>query len=57
MEDKSVYGYRNCYRYDPEELIDFKAQSMIANQLMDYKARGHKVEATRTGRCGRNKNL
>jgi hypothetical protein len=28
----------------PEELIDFKSQSMIANQLMDYKARGHKVE-------------
>jgi len=28
----------------PEELIDFKSQSMIANQLMDYKLRGHKVE-------------
>jgi hypothetical protein len=28
----------------PEELIDFKSQSMIANQLMDYKTRGHKVE-------------
>jgi len=28
----------------PEELIDFKSQSMIASQLMDYKARGHKVE-------------
>ena len=27
-----------------EELIDFKSQSMIASQLMDYKARGHKVE-------------
>jgi len=25
-------------------LIDFKSQSMIASQLMDYKARGHKVE-------------
>jgi len=28
----------------PEELIDFKSQSMIASQLMDYKSRGHKVE-------------
>jgi len=28
----------------PEELIDFKSQSMIASQLMDYKVRGHKVE-------------
>jgi hypothetical protein len=28
----------------PQELIDFKAQSLISNQLMDYKARGHKVE-------------
>jgi hypothetical protein len=28
----------------PEELIDFKSQSMIASQLIDYKARGHKVE-------------
>ncbi len=28
----------------PEELLDFKSQSMIANQLMDYKARGHTVE-------------
>ena len=28
----------------PEELIDFKSQTMIASQLMDYKARGHKVE-------------
>jgi hypothetical protein len=28
----------------PEELIDFKSQSMIASQLMDYKLRGHKVE-------------
>ena len=28
----------------PEELLDFKAQSMVANQLMDYKARGHMVE-------------
>src|SRR5215204_3110857 len=28
----------------PEELIDFKIQSMIASQLMDYKSRGHKVE-------------
>ena len=27
-----------------EELIDFKTQSMLANNLMDYKARGHKVE-------------
>jgi hypothetical protein len=27
-----------------DELIDSKGQSMIANQLMDYKARGHKVE-------------
>ena len=27
-----------------EELIESKAQTMIANQLMDYKARGHKVE-------------
>jgi len=26
------------------ELMDFKNQSMLANQLMDYKARGHKVE-------------
>jgi hypothetical protein len=26
------------------ELLDFKNQSMIANQLMDYKNRGHKVE-------------
>jgi len=29
----------------PEELIDFKSQTMIASQLMDYKARGHKVES------------
>ena len=28
----------------PEELIDFKSQTMIASQLMDYKSRGHKVE-------------
>jgi hypothetical protein len=28
----------------PEELVDFKSQAMISNQLMDYKARGHKVE-------------
>lgn len=28
----------------PEELIDFKTQSMIASQLMDYKSRGHKVD-------------
>jgi len=28
----------------PEELIDFKSQSMIASQLMDHKSRGHKVE-------------
>ena len=28
----------------PEELVDFKSQTMISNQLMDYKARGHKVE-------------
>lgn len=27
-----------------DELIESKTQSMIANQLMDYKARGHKVE-------------
>ena len=27
-----------------EELIESKAQTMIANQLMDYKARGHQVE-------------
>ncbi|MEO7922306.1 MAG: hypothetical protein ABIR30_01375 [Chitinophagaceae bacterium] len=27
------------------ELSDFKAQSYLANQLMDYKARGHKVES------------
>lgn len=27
-----------------EELIESKGQSMVANQLMDYKARGHKVE-------------
>jgi hypothetical protein len=27
-----------------EEFNDFKAQSMLASQLMDYKARGHKVE-------------
>ncbi len=27
-----------------DELIDSKGQSMIANQLMDYKARGHKAE-------------
>jgi hypothetical protein len=27
-----------------EELIDYKAQTMLANNLMDYKARGHKVE-------------
>ena len=27
-----------------EELIESKGQSMIASQLMDYKARGHKVE-------------
>jgi len=26
------------------ELMDFKSQSILANQLMDYKARGHKVE-------------
>jgi hypothetical protein len=26
------------------ELSDFKAQSSLANQLMDYKARGHQVE-------------
>ena len=26
------------------ELSDFKAQSNLANQLMDYKARGHQVE-------------
>jgi hypothetical protein len=26
------------------ELLEFKAQSMLANQLMDYKARGHQVE-------------
>ena len=26
------------------ELLDFKNQSTIANQLMDYKTRGHKVE-------------
>ena len=26
------------------ELMDFKNQSILANQLMDYKARGHKVE-------------
>ena len=26
------------------ELSDFKAQSMLASQLMDYKARGHQVE-------------
>lgn len=26
------------------ELLDFKNQSTIASQLMDYKARGHKVE-------------
>ena len=28
------------------ELIDFKSQSYLANQLMDHKARGHKVELT-----------
>jgi len=28
----------------PEELVDFKSQAMISNQLMDYKTRGHKVE-------------
>lgn len=28
----------------PEELIELKPQSMMANALMDYKARGHKVE-------------
>ena len=27
-----------------DELIDSKGQSMVASQLMDYKARGHKVE-------------
>ena len=27
-----------------DELPDFKAQSMMASPLMDYKARGHKVE-------------
>jgi hypothetical protein len=27
-----------------EELSDFKTQSMLASNLMDYKARGHKVE-------------
>src|SRR5688500_1123653 len=27
-----------------DELIDSKGQSMIANQLMDYKTRGHKIE-------------
>lgn len=27
-----------------EELSDFKTQSMLANNLMDYKARGHKIE-------------
>ena len=27
-----------------DELVDSKGQSMIATQLMDYKARGHKVE-------------
>ncbi|HET6766845.1 MAG TPA: hypothetical protein VFH08_05585 [Chitinophagaceae bacterium] len=27
-----------------EELIDSKGQTRLANQLMDYKARGHKVE-------------
>lgn len=27
-----------------EELADFKTQSSLANNLMDYKARGHKVE-------------
>jgi len=27
-----------------DELIEAKGQSMIASQLMDYKARGHKVE-------------
>ena len=27
-----------------EELTDFKTQSMFASNLMDYKARGHKVE-------------
>ena len=26
------------------ELIDYKSQTMLANNLMDYKARGHKVE-------------
>jgi len=26
------------------ELMDFKNQSILTNQLMDYKARGHKVE-------------
>jgi len=28
----------------PEELIDFKSQTKISSQLMDYKSRGHKVE-------------
>jgi len=37
-------GIETATDMSPEELIDFKAQSMIANQLMDYKARGHKVE-------------
>lgn len=27
-----------------EELLDFKTQARLANNLMDYKARGHKVE-------------
>ena len=27
-----------------EELIDFKSQTMLASNLMDHKARGHKVE-------------
>jgi hypothetical protein len=39
-----IAGITTATDLTPEELIDFKAQAMIANQLIDYKARGHKVE-------------
>ena len=37
-------GAANATDVTGTELSDFKSQSMLASQLMDYKARGHQVE-------------
>ena len=37
-------GFPTATEVTGSELNEFKAQSMLANQLMDYKARGHQVD-------------